>query len=55
MKKGHIGTVEKAQKTSLDSDNNLIPISVPIHFMDDSFTCIYRCLQFRSLANCYYL
>ena len=35
--------------------NNLIPISVPIHFVDGSFTCIYRCLQFRSLANCYYL
>ena len=33
--------------------NNLIPISVPIHFVDGSY--MYRCLQFRSLANCYYL
>ena len=37
--------------------NNLIPISVPIHFVDGSYMYIinYRCLQFRSLVNCYYL
>ena len=39
------------QRNTHITGNNLIPISVPIHFVDDSFTCIYRCLQFRSLAK----
>ena len=37
------------QRNTHITGNNLIPISVPIHFMDVS----YMCLQFRSLANCY--
>ena len=39
------------QRNTHITGNNLIPISVPIHF-GDAVTCIYRCFQFRSLANC---
>ena len=46
------------QRNTHITGNNLIPISVPIHFVDGSYMYIYtvyRCPQFRSLANCYYL
>ena len=37
------------QRNTHITGNNLIPISVTIHFVDGSYI-LYRCLQFRSLA-----
>ena len=43
------------QRNTHITGNNLIFISVPINLVDGSYMYIYRCLQFRSLANCYIL
>ena len=37
------------QRNTHITGNNLIPISVPIHLWM-AVTCVYRCLQFRSLV-----